>query len=121
MISEEVIDKLNRMRAINTLIRGDEEYAFDDKLMAEYIALKDEMVELFMPIVNSLCKAGLLTVFIEEVDQIPDLDTYSSLTGEPVDVFDNGNIWIASEYSGGTCLQNKSRKIRICNENIWDR
>ena len=121
MISEEVTDKLNRMGVINNLFIEDEEYLFDDNLMNEYKILKAEMIKLFMPIVNSLCEAGLLTVYIEDVDQISDIDRYSSLTGWPVDVFDNGNIWIASEYSGGTYLQNKSGKIRVCNENIWDR
>jgi hypothetical protein len=36
------------------------------------------------------------------LEDIEDLARYSTLTGEPTIVFDNGNIWIDAEYAGGT-------------------
>ena len=33
------------------------------------------------------------------IEDIDDIYGYSTLTGEPTSVFDNGNIWIDTEYS----------------------
>ena len=99
-ISRGILDILERMRIINAIAKTDEDALFDDKLMSEYRTLLEEMVETFMPIVKLLVKAGLITMDIN-IEDIKDIDRYSTLSGEPTAVFDNGNIWIDSEYSGG--------------------
>jgi len=40
----------------------DEEALFDDDLMNEYRAIQEEMVDVFMPLVKLIVKAGLLTM-----------------------------------------------------------
>jgi len=99
-ISKSVADKLERMRFINSAIKSDEELLYDDEVMDEYRAMLAEMVDTFLPLVKQLVKAGLLTVNIN-IDDIEDLQRYSTLTGEPTIVFDNGNIWIDTEHAGG--------------------
>jgi hypothetical protein len=67
-----------------------------------------EMVATFLPLVKQLVKAGLLTMSIN-IDDIGDLHKHSTLDGEPTVVFDNGNIWIDTEYAGGN-LRKRARK-----------
>jgi hypothetical protein len=107
-ISKNVADKLERMRFINAGIKSDEEVLDDDEVMAEYRAMLAEMVETFLPLVKQLVKAGLLTMNIN-IEDIDDLNKHSTLTGEPTIVFDNGNIWIDTEYAGGN-LRTRNRK-----------
>lgn len=99
-ISKNVATKLERMRFINAAIKSDEEVLGDDEVMAEYRSMLAEMVETFLPLVKQLVTAGLLTMNIN-IEDIDDLQKYSTLTGEPTIVFDNGNIWIDAEYAGG--------------------
>jgi hypothetical protein len=107
-ISKSVAEKLERMRFINAGIKSDEELLEDDKVMAEYRTMLAEMVETFLPLVKQLVKAGLLTMNIS-IEDIDDLQKHSTLTGEPTIVFDNGNIWIDTEYAGGN-LRKRPRK-----------
>lgn len=109
-IPKNVAEKLERMRLINAAIKSDEEVLDDDQVMAEYRAMLAEMVATFLPLVKQLVKAGLLTMNID-IEDINDLHKYSTLTGEPTIVFDNGNIWIDTEYAGGN-LRNRRRKRR---------
>lgn len=102
LIPKDIINKLERMRIINAIVKTDEEALFDDVLMEEYRTIQSEMVSTFLPLVKLFVKAGLLTMNIN-IDAIDSLDRHSSLTGEPTTVFENGNIWIDTEYSGG-CL-----------------
>jgi hypothetical protein len=99
---------LERMRIINALAKTDEEALFDDDLMNEYRAIQEEMVAVFMPLVKLIVKAGLLTMSIN-IDDIDSIDHYSTLTGEPTAVFDNGNIWIDTEYGGGNLRQSETK------------
>ena len=98
-VATEVAEKLARMRFINACIKSDEEM-LEDELMDEYRTLQAEMVEIFLPLVKQLVKAGLLTVDIN-IEDIKDIHKHSTLFGEPTSVFDNGNIWIDTEYAGG--------------------
>lgn len=107
-IPKDVIEMLERMRIINALAKTDEEALFDDDLMNEYRAIQEEMVDVFMPLVKLLVKAGLLTMSIN-IDDIDSIDNYSTLTGEPTAVFDNGNIWIDTEYGGGNLRQSETK------------
>jgi hypothetical protein len=107
-IPKEVAEKLERMRFINAGLKSNEELMYNDALMAEYRTMLAEMVETFLPLVKQLVKAGLLTININ-IDDINDLQRYSTLTGEPTIVFDNGSIWIDTEYAGGN-LRKRSRK-----------
>lgn len=108
-VSDDVADKLERMRFINSAIKSDEDLLYDDKVMDEYRAMLAEMVGTFLPLVKQLVKAGLLTVNIN-IDDIDDLQRYSTLTGEPTIVFDNGNIWIDTEHAGGN-LRKRPRRV----------
>ena len=107
-IPKDVIEMLERMRIINALAKTDEEALFDDDLMNEYRAIQEEMVDVFMPLVKLIVKAGLLTMNIN-IDDIDSIDNYSTLTGEPTAVFDNGNIWIDTEYGGGNLRQSETK------------
>jgi len=109
-IPKDVAEKLERMRLINAAMKSDEEVLDDDEVMSEYRAMLAEMVETFLPLVKQLVKAGLLTMNID-IEDISDLHKYSTLTGEPTIVFDNGNIWIDTEYAGGN-LRKRHRKRR---------
>ena len=109
-VSKDVADKLERMRFINAAIKSDEEVLNDDKVMAEYRAMLAEMVATFLPLVKQLVSAGLLTLNIN-IEDIDDLQRYSTLTGEPTIAFDNGNIWVDTEYAGGN-LRKRRRKRR---------
>ena len=59
-----------------------------------------KIVAVFLPLVTLLVKAGLLTANMN-IEDIEDIYRFSSLTGEPTAVFDNGSIWIDTEFSGG--------------------
>ena len=107
-IPKDVVEMLERMRIINALAKTDEEALFDDDLMNEYRAIQEEMVAVFMPLVKLIVKAGLLTMSIN-IDDIESIDNYSTLTGEPTAVFDNGNIWIDTEYGGGNLRQSETK------------
>jgi hypothetical protein len=98
-IPADIKEKLQRMRMLNAIFKTDEDA--EEDLFAEYRRMLEEMVAVFLPLVNLLVKAGLLTANMN-IEDIEDIYRYSSLTGEPTAVFDNGNIWIDTEYSGGT-------------------
>jgi len=87
------------MRMLNAIFKTDEDA--EEDLFAEYRGMLAEMVAVFLPLVNLLVKAGLLTANMN-IEDIEDIYRFSSLTGEPTAVFDNGNIWIDTEYSGGS-------------------
>lgn len=114
-LSKDVAEKLEKMRLLNAVIHHDEEAVFDDDLMDEYRGLQEALVEEFMPLMEKLSKAGLLTVsignFLDD-DAPPDEhfgDEYTSVSGEPMKVFQNGNIVLhADEVSGATCRQKKA-------------
>jgi len=106
-IPEAIEKKLARMKFINASIQSDEEVLDDNNLMTEYTATLAEMVETFLPLVEQLVSAGLVTVNIN-IEHIDDLAQYSTLTGEPTIAFDNGNIWLDTEYAGGTLRKKKA-------------
>lgn len=114
-ISKSAAEKLERMRLINAEIKSDEELLDDDELLAEYRTTLAEMVETFLPLVKQLVKAGLLTANIN-IEDIDDIHKYSTLTGEPTIVFDNGNIWIDTEYAGGNLRKQRRKRRRKVTE-----
>jgi len=97
-IPDDIKRKLQRMRMLNAIFKTDEDV--EEELLSEYREMLDEMVAVFLPLVNSLVKAGLLTANMN-IEDIEDIYRFSSLTGEPTAVFENGNIWIDTEYGGG--------------------
>jgi hypothetical protein len=107
-ISRSVAEKLEWMRFVNAGIKSDEDLLFDDEIMAKYRTMLAEMVTTFSPLVKQLVKAGLLTMSIN-IEDIDDLHKYSTLTGEPTIVFDNGNIWIDTEHAGGVLRAKAAR------------
>jgi hypothetical protein len=102
-LSPDVADKLKRMWVLNAALKSDEgeELMFDDEFMEEYRSLQEEMVPMFLPLVQQLVRAGLLTMTID-IDGIKELDQFSSLDGEGVEVFNNGIIWVKCNESGAT-------------------
>ena len=80
----------------------------EEDLFDEYKAMLEEMVATFLPRVSMLAKAGILTANLN-IEDIEDIYRYSSLTGEPTVVFDNGNIWIETEFSGGNLRQPETK------------
>jgi hypothetical protein len=111
-IPKDVAGKLERMRFINAAIKSDEEVLNDDEVMAEYRSMLAEMVATFLPLVKQLVMAGLLTMNID-IEDINDLHKYSTLTGEPTIVFDNGNIWVDTEYAGGNLRKRRRKRRRV--------
>lgn len=107
LIPDDIKEKLQRMRMLNAIFKTDEDAEKD--LFIEYRGMLEEMVAVFLPLMNLLVKAGLLTANMN-IDDIEDIYRYSSLTGEPTAVFDNGNIWIDTEHSGGNLRQPKDVK-----------
>ena len=107
LVPDDIKDKLQRMRMLNAIFKTDEDA--EEDLFAEYREMLEEMVAVFLPLVNLLIKAGLLTANMN-IEDIEDIYRYSSLTGEPTAVFDNGNIWIDTEHSGGNLRQSKDAK-----------
>jgi hypothetical protein len=99
-ISEYIIHTLERMRFINVVIKSEEEALEDEELLTEYRTHLAEMVQTFLPVVKQLVKAGLLTSSIN-IEDIDNIQQYSTLDGEPTLAFDNGNIWIDTEFAGG--------------------
>jgi hypothetical protein len=95
------------MRFLNAVIKSEEDA--EEELFSEYQAILADMVPVFMPILTQISKAGLLTVNLN-VEDIENIEAFSTLSGEPTFVFDNGNIWIDAEYSGG--VFRKSARIR---------
>lgn len=96
--------KLKRMSEITAAIRNqteEEEATWDDELMRECRSLREELVTVFLPLIEKLVDAGLLTMSID-LTADPDITKYSAIAGEGVEAFDNGNIWIDCEASSWT-------------------
>lgn len=94
IIDPVITKKLKRMWVIEAALRSEqgEEISCDDEAMDECRSLREELVAVFLPLVEQLVRAGLLTMSIDLGDE--DLSKYSSIAGEGVEAFDNGNIWI---------------------------
>ena len=105
-IPSNIKDKLQRMRMLNAIFKTAEDA--EEDLFDEYKAMLEEMVATFLPRVSMLAKAGILTANLN-IEDIEDIYRYSSLTGEPTVVFDNGNIWIETEFSGGNLRQPETK------------
>lgn len=98
-INPVITKKLKRMWVIEAALRSEqgEELSCDDDLMAECRALREELVAVFLPLVEQLVRAGLLTMSIDLGDE--DLSRFSSFAGEGFEAFENGNIWIDCQPS----------------------
>lgn len=110
-IPQDVAKKLERMRFITAAIKSDEKVLNNKKVMAEYSDMLGELVATFLPLVKQLVSAGLLTVNIN-IEDIGDLQRHSTLTGEPTIAFDNGNIWVDTEYAGGNLRKRRRKRAR---------
>lgn len=100
IMSEDVKKNLEKMKSLNDIFETDE--FTEGELYEEYRSLLEEMVPVFMPIVEYMIEAGLITTNIEvDEDEEDDMNKYLYISGDPKYVFDNGNIWISGNYSGG--------------------
>lgn len=102
ILRPDVANKLKRMWILNAALTSDEreELLSDDEVMDESRSLREELVPMFLPLVQQLVRAGLLTMTID-IDGIKELDQFSSLDIIGVEVFGNGNIWVkCNEYGG---------------------
>jgi hypothetical protein len=97
-LSGGITDKLERMRHLNSVIKTQERP--EDDLVAEHGALRADLARTFIPLIEQLAEAGLLTLNIN-IEDIDDIQRFSTLFGEPTVVFENGNIWIDGKHSGG--------------------
>jgi hypothetical protein len=98
-VSQNVIDKLARMRLLHGALNSEESFPAD--LAAEYQALQAETAHTFLPLVERLAKAGLLTLHVD-VDNIKELQKYSAIFGEATFAFGNRSIWIYGKHVGGS-------------------
>jgi hypothetical protein len=101
-IGKDILEKLERMRTISAMTKAAGAAFDDERLMTEYGAIQTEMAATFLPLVKLLVRAGLLTMTINVDDSEMFRAPFSSITGEPTAAYENGNIWIDSEYSGAT-------------------
>ena len=106
-ISKSITEKLDRMRFINSVIDLEGGVLGYDELMTEYRTMLADIVRTFMPLVTQLAKSASVTVNID-IDEIDDIQKYSTLFGELKIIFNNGNICIDTEYSGGTLRKTAS-------------
>src|SRR5262249_11520840 len=95
-----VMASLERMRFLNAVIKSEGDDLEDASIYGEYKQLLGDMVTTFLPVVKLLVKAGLLTSTIN-IEDIEDIHKFTTLDGEPTAAFDNGNIWIDTEFAGG--------------------
>jgi hypothetical protein len=95
-------DKLHRMKELDALIEkhGDCDDPRMEAAFAEYRALLAEMVPLFLPLVQELADAGLLTCSMGLEGSEDKIADYRDINGHPTEVFDNGNIWLACDWAG---------------------
>lgn len=116
--SESILDhetraKLNRMRELieNCHLRTAPEV---EATLAEYHALLAEMVPRFLPLVEQLVDAGLLTCTMEiegGEHPLPPIGDYISLDAQPTEAFDdNGYISLQCEWDGEGNLNKKVAK-----------
>jgi hypothetical protein len=106
LIPQEIFDKLIRIQQIDRLIDSDERNILNDKLMNERSFIQDEMVELFMPVIDLLTRSKMITMWLDL--NFENKEEFESSFGDPINVFKNGNIWIECEHSGGGAIQQSS-------------
>lgn len=105
-IPANILEKLSRMRFLHAVLRTEE--LPEAALQSEYLSLQAEMLPLFMPLMEQLIRAGLITVETD-IDDVEGILQFSSVFGEPAYTFENGNIWIAAKHSGGMLRGNSRR------------
>src|SRR2546421_535044 len=100
--TKDIQTKLDRMPAIQSILDLErEEYdETTESLFAEYRALQDHLVPVFLPVVSTLAAAGLWTLDVD-LEGVENIEQYSHVTGEPKAVFDNGNISISGVIAEG--------------------
>jgi hypothetical protein len=106
---------LARMRAIEGILHREADALGmeAEPLYEEYRTLQAEAVPIFLPLVEKLVRAGLITISIDAdpEDSFSTSDaTYFSVTGDPNQVFENGNIWISGSHCGGGCSRDGATK-----------
>ena len=76
----------------------------------EFRELQAELVRAFPATIDRLIDAGLLAVDIDVSDvPLSEIKQHESITGEPYQSYENGSIWLAFHYDGGTLKQPKKR------------
>ena len=108
-ISGHTLAKLERMRFLVAVIEREE--SCEEDIYAEFRSLQEAMVEEFMPVVEKLTRAGLLTVAIDDPGYEYLTKQYDSISGEAITAFNNGNIWIAARSVSGACYRKKEHQV----------
>lgn len=98
-LSRDIVDALTRMAILHAMIEaeGDET---DEAVDAEYRMFLPSMVDEFLPLIQKLVAAGLLTAQVDL--EGCDASEFTAIDGAPTRAFDDGTIRLACEYSGGT-------------------
>lgn len=99
-VSVAVQAKLDRMAELHQELLFSESCDYNEPIAVEFRAIQSELVVEFMPLVEMLVSAGLLSVAIELLPE-DEAEKFQLLSGEPFGVFVNGNICLQSEFSGG--------------------
>ncbi|MBB4395089.1 hypothetical protein [Bradyrhizobium sp. ERR14] len=94
---QDVIAKIERIKLFNTIMTGEN---LPHDVVAQYHALRIETIESIMPLLDQLAKAGLL-VSVVEIDEIEDIQKYSSVYGDATATFSRTRIFIESKHGGG--------------------
>lgn len=98
-LSRDIFDALARMAILNGMIKAEGDAA-DEAVHAEYRMFLPSMVDEFLPLIDKLIAAGLLTAQVDLAGR--EASKYSAIEGVPTRALDNGTIWLTCQFSGGT-------------------
>jgi hypothetical protein len=96
-VSDEIIEKLHRLRLLNSAFEA-EASAFD--LLFEATPLQDELVSLFLPLVELLIKTGMLDLSTEVFNASKITDNSTVFAAPTNASADTGKIRIHAMYTG---------------------
>jgi hypothetical protein len=101
-IPPEIQQKLDRLTALQVRYKMSHDL-ITLEMVDEISDLQCDLVSVFLPLVQNLVAADLLTINLD-VESADAVCHYSRVFGNPTDVWDNGNIWIDAAACGG-CLK----------------
>ena|ERR1700722_5981946 len=100
-------DVLRRLAELHTIVKSshDNDTEAEEYIYEEYRALQEPMAKLFLPLVNTLVRAGLITMQFR--DDLKDKELYlrdwKSIGVDPDVTYLNGNIFIEGHYVSTAC------------------
>jgi hypothetical protein len=102
MISKALRTKLERMIVLHHTIDWDN---CADEEGEEFSELQEQLVEEFLPVVSILCAAGMLSMFVNLDHSRDKITDFSSVMGEELTVWEDGNIQITGRWDGSGGLR----------------